>query len=410
MTSEQATATAVSAAPYRVLRRAALATGGVFTLSGATFATWVSRLPEVRDHLHADPGALGVALLGSAVGSMLAMPLTGRLSARFGSRVVVAGSMVVCLAGLIGLSLVGSVLALGLVLIVFGFGFGSWDVAMNIHGHAVEAAAGKAWMPRYHSVWSVGGFLAAGIGSAAAGVRLPIPVHFAIAAGILGVGVLALLLLFLPDGRGPAAAEADTPATPRRRIVTLPFLVLGVVMACATMVEGGANDWLGIYFNQVRDASPAASSAAFTTFAVAMAVSRAAGTWTIHWLGRSRAVRLSALLALAGVALLLLSPLTAGAYAGAALWGLGVAIVFPAVISAAGDTPGRSAEAIAMVAPIGYTGFLIGPPLIGMIAHQFGLDRALWVVGALAALMVALAGVTGGHRSRRSGEPEHHPA
>ncbi len=367
----------------------------MFALSGAVQATWVSRLPEVRHAVHAGPGALGFALLGAAVGSVASAPLTGRLAVRFGSRVVVGAATMICLSGLVWLSLVGSVVELGLALVVFGFGFGSWDVAMNIHGHGVETAAGRAWMPRYHSVWSVGGFLAAGIGSIAAGARLPLPAHFGIAAGLLAGGVLALLTVFLPDARsaGPHPDAAAAPRT-RRRILTLPFLLLGLVMACATLVEGAASDWLGIYFNDVRDASPAASAAAYTTFAVAMAASRAAGTWTIGWLGRARAVRLSALLAFAGVAVVLLSPVTPGAYVGAALWGLGIAIVFPAVISAAGDTPGRSAEAIALVTPIGYTGFLVGPPAVGLLAQHTGLDRALWLIGALAVVMAVLAGVT----------------
>lgn len=400
----------MQAAPYPVLRRAALATGGVFALSGAVSATWISRLPEVRTALSADTGSLGVALLGSAVGSVAAAPLTGRVAARFGSRVAVAGSVLICMVGLIGLGVVHSVVTLGLTLVVFGFGFGSWDVAMNIHGHGVEAAAGRAWMPRYHAVWSVGGFVAAGIGSAAAGAHLPVPAHFAIAAVVLGLGTIGLLTLFLRDGRGAAqvAADADTPAVrPSGRILTLPFVLMGAVMACATLVEGAASDWLGIYFNDVRSASPAASSAAFTVFAIAMAGSRAAGTWTIGRLGRARAVRLSALLAMAGVVVLLLSPVTAGAYVGAAMWGLGTAIVFPAVISAAGDTPGRSAEAIALVTPIGYTGFLVGPPLVGMIARQVGLSHALWLIGGLAAVMALLAGVT---RERTRATPAPAPA
>ncbi|MGA8113683.1 MAG: MFS transporter [Actinocatenispora sp.] len=402
----------ITAAPYPLLRRAALATGGVFALSGAVQATFVSRLPEIRSALGADTGALGFALLGASVGSLAGAPLTGRLAARYGSRPVVGGSTIICLLGLVGLGLVQSVVQLGVVLVVFGFGFGSWDVSMNIHGHGVEAAAGKAWMPRYHSVWSVGGFLAAGIGSVAAGSHLPVSVHFLLAAPVIAAGVLVLLTLFLRDGRTtvPDAGSAAAVARHRGRIVTLPFVLLGVVMACATLIEGAASDWLGIYFNDVRDQTPAASAAAFTTFAVAMAASRGAGTWTIGWLGRSGAVRASGLLALAGVTLLLLSPVTAFAYVGAALWGLGTAIVFPAVVSAAGDTPGRAAEAIALVTPIGYTGFLVGPPLVGMVARQIGLEHALWLIGALAAVMALLAGVTRDRRGQltrpeRSAEP-----
>jgi MFS family permease len=406
--------TAVDAGAHRLLRRAAYATGGVFALSGAVQATWVSRLPEVRTALHADPRSLGLALLGTAIGSVASTPVTGRLAARYGSRVVVAGATVVSLAGLVGLSVAHSVPALGLVLVLFGFGYGGWDVAMNIHGHHVESAAGRAWMPRYHAVWSVGGFVAAGLGSVVAGAHVPVPVHFAVAAVLLAGGVFGLLTLFRADGRNahdpafPAPAVPVDPAQPAPtvsvgRIVTLPFVLLGVVMACSTVVEGAASDWLGIYFNTVRDASPAASSAAYTVFAIAMAASRGAGTWTIAWLGRGRAVRASALLALAGVAVLLLAPVTGLAYAGAALWGLGTAIVFPAVISAAGDTaPGRAAQAISMVTPIGYTGFLVGPPLVGLLAQHTGLAHALWLIGGLAAVMAILAGVT---RDRPSPAP-----
>ena len=161
--------------------------------------------------------------------------------------------------------------------------------------------------------------------------------------------------VIIPDAHDRDATPVrDRPAAVPRvgRIVTLPFVLLGVVMACSTVVEGAASDWLGIYFNSVRGATPAASSAAYTVFAVAMAASRGAGTWTIGWLGRGRAVRASALLALAGVLVLLLAPVNGLAYVGAALWGLGTAIVFPAVISAAGDTaPGRAAQAISMVTP-----------------------------------------------------------
>lgn len=394
----------LAAAPYPVLRRSAWATGLVFALSGVIQACWVSRLPEVRTRLHADPGSLGLALLGVAVGSILCTPLTGRLVRRFGSRAVVAVTCAVSSLALVGLSMVQSVVQLGLVLFVFGCGYGSWDVAMNIHGHGVEASAGKAWMPRYHAAWSVGSFVGAGLGALAAALRLPVVAHFSVAAACVVGAVLGALMFFLADDDARSDAELDDEATSARhaqrkgRLLTLPLVLLGVVLCCATLIEGAASDWLAIYFDDVRHVAPGAGAAAFTTFAVAMAASRGAGTWTIEWLGRAGAVRASAVLALVGVGLLLLSPVVGGAYVGAALWGLGTAIVFPAVISAAGDTPGRSAEAISLVAPLGYTGFLLGPPLIGLLARSIGIAHALWAVGALAAIMVAFAGAT---RERR---------
>ncbi len=382
-------------ADYSALRTAAIATSIVFALSGGLSATWVSRLPEIRNNLDADPGSLGIALLFSAVGSISSTFLTGPLVRRFGSRPVVAGMTLLSCVAVLGLSFAPTVQVLGAVLFVFGFGYGSWDVAMNVQGHAVESRAGKPWMPRYHAMWSVGAFVFAGIGALVSHLGVPIRVHFAVYVAICLVTTGVLLTRFF-DERPAAVLElaeataAGHDSSGNRRQLMWALAPLGVVMACATLIEGAASDWLGIYFNTERDVSPAAGSLAFTLFSVSMATARGLGTQLIERFGRQRAVQLSGATALVGVSVLLLSPILWLSYVGAALWGLGVALVFPAVISAAGDTPGRSAEAIALVTPIGYSGFLFGPPLIGLLARHVGLQNSLWVVGALAILIVVL--------------------
>ena len=391
------------AAPYRSLRTAAVSTSVVFAFSGGLSATWVSRLPEIRNRLDADPGSLGLALLMGGVGSIVSTPLTGVLVKRFGSRAVVAAMAVLSCLAVVGLGLAPSVAALGAVVFVFGFGYGSWDVAMNVHGHAVETRAERAWMPRYHAAWSVGGFTFAGVGTLMSHLGVPIAVHF------IGYSVFAVVAVFVCltrffderpadiEERAEMTAAGHAPAGSRWRLLWA-LAPLGVVMACATLIEGAASDWLGIYFNTERGTSPAAGSLAFTLFSVAMALARVAGTPVIARFGRAGAVRLGGLASIVGVVVLLLSPGLVLPYVGAALWGLGVAIVFPAVISAAGDTPGRSAEAIATVTPIGYSGFLFGPPAIGLLARQVGLDHALWLLAVLGVLIVVLAGYT---RERR---------
>lgn len=402
-------------APYDALRRSAVATGVVFAISGATSATWISRLPEIRNHLDADTGSLGIALLGSAVGAIASTSVTGPLVRRYSSRVVVLVMTVISNLALIALALMPSVWSLGVALIAFGFGYGSWDVSMNVHGHAVESAADKPWMPRYHALWSVGGFVFAGIGSLVSHLGVPVTAHFVVAAVVDVVAVIVCVRWFFDDRDAAEKEErlhresSGGPAQSRGSLARA-MVPLGVVMACATLIEGAASDWLGIYFNTERHVSPAAGSAAYTVFAVAMAASRGAGTWTITRLGRGRAVRVSALLSLAGVALLLLSPVVAISYAGAALWGLGIALIFPAVVSAAGDTPGQSAQAISLVTPVGYSGFLFGPPAIGLLARHVGLSNALWVVGALAAVAAVLAGSTRDARERRAAVREPEPA
>jgi len=303
------------------------------------------------------------------------------------------------------LSFAPSVVALGATLFCFGFGFGSWDVAMNVQGHALETRAGRAWMPRYHALWSVGGFTFAGLGALMSHLGVPIRVHFGVYM-VLCVVVTGVLLTRFFDER-PAAVEelaeltaAGTYNSDSHWQLMRALAPLGIVMACATLIEGAASDWLGIYFNTERDVSPAAGSLAFTLFSVSMALARGVGTQAIEKLGRQLTVQLGGVLSLVGVAVLLLSPVLWLAYVGASFWGLGVAIVFPAVISAAGDnTPGRAAEAIALVTPVGYSGFLFGPPAIGLLARHIGLQNSLWVVGALAVLIVVLA------RATREGKP-----
>jgi MFS family permease len=387
-------------ADFKRLRSGAIATAAVFALSGGLSATWVSRLPEIRNHLQADPGSLGLALLFSAIGSIMSTFLTGRLVRRFGSRPVVAGMTLLSSVAVFGLAFAPSVGVLGATLFCFGFGFGSWDVAMNVQGHAIETQAARAWMPRYHALWSVGGFVFAGTGALLSHLGVPIKVHFGLYM-VLCLVATGLLLTRFFDER-PAAAEelaeltaAGTHNSDSQWTLMRALIPLGIVMACATLIEGAASDWLGIYFNTERDVSPAAGSLAFTLFSVSMALARGVGTQAIDKLGRQLTVQLGGVFSLVGVAVLLLSPALWLAYVGAAFWGLGVAIVFPAVISAAGDhTPGRAAEAIALVTPVGYSGFLFGPPAIGLLARHIGLENSLWVVGALAILIVVLGRAT----------------
>jgi fucose permease len=201
----------------------------------------------------------------------------------------------------------------------------------------------------------------------------------------------------MPEGREETAgdnAEGEhhvvSPVGPLIRDARL--LGLGLMCFFAAWAEGSANDWLALMLHDYRDASGALAAAGFAVFATAMTVGRLAGTPVVTRFGRVRALRVGAGVAAVGVTLLLVVPVLAVSYVGALLWGLGISIGFPLAMTAAGETPGRGPSAIATVATIAYTGFLVGPPLIGTLAHAVGLDNALWVVVALAAGMLALAG------------------
>jgi predicted MFS family arabinose efflux permease len=410
------------------LRRAALATALVFAVNGFLLAAWVARLPATRDRLGASVAELGLVLLAPGFGSLLSMPFSGRLCRRFGSRTVVAVTTVAASAALALLAVVPTLAVLAVTLFAWGSFYGSWDVAMNVHGSAVEQRAGREWMPRYHACWSVGGIAGAGLGALAAHAGVGLAPHFAAVAVLCVVLVGVGLRSFIGDrapapgalhpqapGNGAPAREGSPagggaaavvhnprpqpqPQPRRARVLTGRLLLVGVVTLCATTLEGAAADWLALFLTDEREATASLAAAGYAVFAVAMAGGRFSGTVVAERLGRDGAVRVGGLVSLAGVLLTVTGPGLASAYLGAVLWALGVCLVFPAAVSAGGEEPERPQDAIAAVTTIGYGGFLVGPPLIGLLAEQVGLGRALLVLLVLAAGITVLAPAV---RSRR---------
>jgi fucose permease len=313
--------------------------------------------------------------------------------------VVVAVTTVAASVALAALAVVPTLVTLGLTLFVWGAFYGSWDVAMNVHGSAVEQRAGREWMPRYHACWSVGGIAGAGCGALAAHAGIPLSVHFGAVAVACTALVGVALRAFIEDRTGVAETAPQAPRQSRGRVLTGRLLLVGVVTLCATTLEGAAADWLALYLTDERGATASLAAAGYAVFAVAMAGGRFSGTAAAERLGRHGAVRVGGLVSFVGVLVTVLGPGLASAYVGAAMWALGVCLVFPAAVSAGGEAPERPADAIAAVTTMGYGGFLLGPPLIGLLADQVGLGRALLVLLVLAGGIAALAPAV---RSRRA--------
>ena len=188
-------------------------------MNGFLLAAWVARLPATRDRLGASVAELGLVLLAPGIGSLLSMPFSGRWCRRFGSRLVVAATTVAASAALVALAVVPNLVAVGVTLFVWGAFYGSWDVAMNVHGSAVEQQAGREWMPRYHACWSVGGIAGAGLGALAAHAGAPLVLHFAAVAVLCTALVAASLPSFVedrtePDDRTEPAPGVRQPSDP----------------------------------------------------------------------------------------------------------------------------------------------------------------------------------------------------
>jgi MFS family permease len=388
------------------LRTARVAVATLFFVNGALFAGWVTRVPDVRDRVGAGEAELGLALLGVAVGSMLTMPIAGWACARFGGRsVAVAGGLAGC-ASIALPALAENVMQLAVALALIGATFGMLDVAMNVEAIAVERAYRRPIMPSFHGWFSTGGLAGALAGGALAGVGAAAAPHLAAtsAAGAATVAWAGRHLMPPRDGHARVGDEHVRAGETRSGGVAraTPILVVcGLIAFCAAVGEGAMADWSALYLTDSLGAGGGLAAMGYAAFAGAMAAARFAGERVIRVLGPAATLQLGCGAAALAMAAGLSSHDRLTTIAAFAVAGLGVACVFPVVLSTAGRAePGRSGPAVAFVSTIGYTGFLAGPPLIGFVADRTSLAWGLGVVALLAAVAAALAA---GLRPRRGG-------
>lgn len=367
----------------------------VFAMAGLVMAQTFARMPAIRDAVEATTGELGLALIGGGLGSLLAMPFTGRLVDRFSTQRVVTVSIVFACAGWSSLAFVPNPWLLGIALVLTGAPVGIWDVAMNVQASQVERLRGRSLMPYFHAAFSAGTVVGAGSGALAAWLgygllQLPTIGAIALVTGLVGVR------RFMPDQSSDGEetdqrVEGTGEKRPARRGVTSLEIMIGVVCLGGALAEGSANDWLALLLVDVQGAPAALGALALTAFNLAMMTGRLLGSPAIDRFGRERVVQAGGLLATAGILLASQVPSLPVALLGGVMWGLGVSTIFPAAISAAGEISGRGNRAITVVSTIAYGAFLFGAPTIGLLAQAFGLSRALFVVIAFLLVMIVLS-------------------
>jgi fucose permease len=362
-----------------------------FMVNGLSFASWIARTPAVRDTLGLSPAQLGALLLCVSIGSIAGLPLSGPVVHRLGpGPAVLAGSLANAL-GLLGLGaglLIGSVPLVVPGLVLVGLGIGVWDVAMNVEGAAVERRLGRSLMPRLHAGFSLGTVAGAALGAAAAAVGLPLPTQVLVVAVVAPVAMVVATRGFLderdaPEEHKPRGSGVLT-AWREPRTLLVGLMVLGFAFT-----EGSANDWMAVAMVDGYGTSETVGAIGFGVFVSAMTLARLVGGSALERFGRVATLRGTAVLALAGLLLVLFGGSVPVAMAGALLWGMGAALGFPVGMSAAADDPARAAARVSVVSSIGYTAFLAGPPLIGLLAEHVGILQALLVV--VAALTLGLA-------------------
>lgn len=384
-------------AAHHSARHARLALTVTFFVNGAVLSNWVPRIPAVQDHLGLSNGALGLALLGVAVGALISMPVAGALAARFGSRPVVTVSGLALCAGLPLPALATGPLTLWLALLVLGLANGALDVSMNAQGVAVQARAGRPILSSFHAAFSFGGLTGAITGGLAAGLGIVPLRHFVVVAAICAVAAFA-------SSRGLMGARAEAlahPVVPTREPKTrrrLPrpsrrLLALGVVAFCCLLGEGAMGDWTAVYLKNTLHTGAGVAAAGFAAFSLTMTVGRLFGDHLTAGWGPVRLVRRGGVLVAVALGAGLLVGEPWAAIVGFGGVGAGLAAIVPVVFSAAGasgDLP--AGPAIAAVSTLGYLGFLAGPPVIGLTAGVVTLTGALGIVVLMGGIIALLAG------------------
>ena len=222
--------------------------------------------------------------------------------------------------------------------------------------------------------------------------------HLGIAGLTIAILAVAVTRFLLPPGldEAPMSTERAAPARP--------LLLLGLVAFCVLFSEGAVADWSTIYLRDTASAGPALAAAGYAAFSLMMAGGRFVGDALTVRLGPARLVRLGGATAAAGVALAVgqLHPWLTVVGFGAV--GAGLSSVFPTILAAAGRTKGASPSgSISLVSGVGYAGFLVGPPLIGVVGETWSLRAGIGIIGLAGLLIAVLARIL-------NPEAEAHPA
>lgn len=404
----------------KVLRAGRRATFAVFLLNGFVMGMWVVHIPAIEERAGIGHALLGWLLLLLGAGAFAGMQLAGPLTDRLGARRTVPAGLVLCSAALLLPGLATNAWTLGVALLILGFGNGCLDVSMNTHAVQVERGYGRPVMSAFHAVFSVGGVLAALLGSLTLGLGWTPLVAFAVttALGLLAAA-LATPALLRPD---PAPTSADAAADPteatatgcsadlakpapgtaqgtapagRRSGTSLRIWLLAALAMMLMLSEGVANDWSTLHLRDVLDAPQATAAYAYGAFATAMTVGRLLTDRVAARIGPVAVLRYGAALGAAGLTLAALAPSVWVALIGWTVFGAGLSGCVPQLFSAAGHAdPAGAGANVSRVAGLGYVGMLAGPAIIGPLTHlvplniTFFLPVAFCVVAAFAARLL----------------------
>ncbi|GGF17165.1 MFS transporter [Echinicola rosea] len=371
-----------------LLRKRRIALSGLFFLAGLSFASWASRIPDFQQLFDLSEGQLGTLLLGMPLGSLIALPLAGWAVDKYGSRrVIVTGSLLYALS-LLSLGYTGSVIQLGVAVVLFGMMGNIMNISLNTQALLVEDGYNRSILASFHGLWSLAGFAGAGIGALMIKLGWAPVNHYWLVAGImLLILVSSFNLLFKEEKRaGSGGLMLKKPDALLLRI--------GLVGFFGMMCEGCMFDWSGVYLKKVVVASPDLVPLGYVTFMAAMASGRFFSDALANKWSKIVMLRISGTLICIGLLIAVIYPAFGTAVAGFLLVGFGTASVIPLSYSIAGRSKMYAPSiSLALVSTISFFGFLLGPPMIGFIAELFDLQVSFAVIAMMGMCITLLVSI-----------------
>lgn len=364
------------------LNRIRLAVSLFYFGQGIAFASWASRIPDIKHTLNLSDGELGSILLALPAGQLITMIISGGLVTRFGSKKILTITAPLYVLALSNLGLATAPWHLAAFLFLFGVVGNMCNIAVNTQGAEAEKLFGRPIMTSFHGAWSIAGFTGALLGLLMINLHIIPYYHFWIVAVLIWINVFFNYKHLVP-GKGMVRTEKRKFVMPEWSL-----LQLGIIGFCSMATEGAMFDWSGVYFKEIVHAPTSLVILGYTSFMIMMATGRFVGDRIIARLGRKRTIQISGLIISAGMFTSVFLPYVVTATIGFMLVGIGVSSIVPTVYSVAGKN-GKVAPgiAIAIVSSVSYFGFLLGPPLIGGISELSSLQYSYAVIGCFGLLV-----------------------
>lgn len=363
-----------------------LAVGAFFFLSGNTFSSWAARIPTIKSTFNLNEAQLGTVLFMLPLGSLVVLPVAGWSINKYGSRLILLVTAILYGIFLLAIAYSQGIILLSAVLFFFGFAGNGFNIAANTQALQVENRVyGRTLMSSFHALWSAGAMT----GAIVTGWMMKTDVSI-INQYLLVTGLMFLIFLgasfFLVKGEEKNVGSG-------RMVWPSRFLwLLGIICFCCALCEGAMADWSALYYKQVINDGTSVNTTGYTAYAFTMAFGRLIGDRLVDRFGSRKILLIDALFIIAGISIGIGIQHPIAVIIGFAMIGIGVSTIIPIVYTLSGkNTATPPSVSLATVSSIGFSGFLIGPPLIGYIAHGIGLRMALMLLIIMGIIIIILS-------------------